>query len=565
MSREKRAWAPKATKLIAGHDFDHPDVKRAVTEVLGAVETEAGTDIWYRAVPRLAAASAQRTIALCLTGELFHGEYLDALLTLYGHLVNRNFAVWRAREYTSNVYISREQVRRVMMKVDPPAELFLWIDDDNPAPTPAQFDRLLAQLDARPDYDGITGWCWIYDAELRSFKCSAGMWSPDNRHWRPFDFFFAHETQVREVEASGMPCFLMRRSALEKAGDGAFLPILDPLFEHGLMGEDHAFLHRAQDAGAKFLIDPTVRVRHLKYCEGEPEIPEVRRPAPRVAVMARVRNEGRWIARTIESVKSLVCAADAGYPAIFVLEDGSTDDTAELARRAGAAVLESPFLGLGLDERRDKNYLLDYVKQQCSGLDWVLCIDGDEELEPDGAEKILRVLRTEPGVDCFSLPVLNFWDSADQIRTDGVYGKMGRQSLFRPVDGVEFRSYYEGLPGHNHCGLHVSNAPRDLKTESLFVFLYHYGPLHREDRIRKYHWILSIDPENEFEDRYRHMVQGDIPEVPADAVLKHGGPLELRKLPPRMVPRFAELPGPIAGVDARTVPAAAAETSGVPA
>lgn len=549
-----RAWVPKASKLICGHDYEHPAVKRAVTEVLGEVDLEPGTDIWFKALPRVASVSAQRTIALCLTGEIFHGEYLDAILTLYGHLVSRGFAVWRSREYTTNVYISREQVRRVMMATDPKSELFLWIDDDNPAPTPAQFDRLLAQLDAHPDYDGIAGWCWIYDNDLQSFKCSAGMWSADNLHWRPFDFYFSLETQVRDVEASGMPCFLMKRSALEKAGDGSFLPILDKKFEHGLMGEDHAFLHRAQDAGAKFLVDPTVRVRHLKYCEAAPELPAIRRPNPRVAVMARVRNEARWISRTIESVKGLVCNADAGYPAIFVLEDGSTDETAELARRAGAALIDSPFAGLGLDEGRDKSFLLDYVKRQVSGLDWVLCIDGDEELEPDGAEKILRVLRTEPAVDCFSLPVLNFWDGVDQIRTDGVYGRMGRQSLFRAVDGVGFRSYYEGLPGHNHTGLHVSNAPRDLKTESLFVFLLHYGYLHKEDRIRKYRWILSIDPENEHEDYYRHTVQGDVPEVAADAQLKHGGPLQVSRLPARMVPRFAgEVPGPITGVDPRTV------------
>lgn len=550
-----RAWVPKASKLICGHDYEHPDVKRAVTEVLGAVDVEPDTGIWFKALPRLAWASAQRTIALCLTGEMFHGEYLDAIMTLYGHLVSRGWAVWRAREYTTNVYVSREQVRRVMMTLDPKPELFLWIDDDNPAPTPEQFDRLLSQLDAHPDFDGITGWCWIYDNDLQSFKCSAGIWSPDNLHWRPFDYFFSLETQVREVEASGMPCFLMRRSALEKAGEGAFLPILDSRFEHGLMGEDHAFLHRAQDAGAKFLVDPTVRVRHLKYCEASPEVPKIRRQNPRVAVMTRVRNESRWIARTIESVKGLVCNADAGYPAIFVLDDGSTDGTADLARLAGAVVIDSPFACMALDEGRDKKFFLDYVKSQVSGLDWVLCIDGDEELEADGAEKILRVLRTEPDAECFSLPVLNLWNSPDQIRTDGVYARMGRQSLFRAVDGVSFRSYYEGLSGQNHVGLHVSNAPRDLKTESLIVFLLHYGYLHKEDRIRKYRWMLSIDPTNEYEDFYRHMVQGDLPEVPADARLKHGGPLQVTKLPRRMVPRFAELPGPLEGLDARPLPA----------
>ena len=553
-----KAWAPKAKKLLCGHDYSHADVKRAVTEVLGPVDVEPDTDIWFKVLPQARWTSARRTIALCLTGELFNGAYLDAMLNLYGHLVNRDFAIWRAREYTSNVYVTREQIRRVIMKLDPKPELFLWVDDDNPAPSPEQFDRLLSVLDSRPDVDGVFGWCWIYDADKRSFKVSAGIWSPDGAHWRPFDYFFPLETQPREVEASGFPCVLMRRSALEKAGDNAFLPILDDRLEHGLIGEDHAFLHRAEAAGAKFLVDPTCRVPHLKYCDCEPELPDVKKPAPRVAVMMRVRNEARWIARSIESVRELATwqseQSETPQTHVYVLEDGSTDQTPELVEASGAVLVPSPYAGLGLDERRDKNFLTGLVRERCAP-DWILCIDGDEELEPGGAEKLLRVLRTEPDVDVFSLGVLNLWDSADTIRVDGVYGKMGRQSLFRADTGAEFRSYYEGQPGHNHVGLHVSNAPFGLRTQALNVFLLHFGYLHRADRVRKYRWILTIDPTNEHEDYYRHTIQGDLPEVPADVVLKHGGPLKVQRLPARMVPQFAELPGPIAGLDPRTLPA----------
>ena len=496
----------------------------------------------------------QETIALCLTGETFNGAYLDAMLTLYGHLVNRDFAVWRAREYTSNVYVTREQIRRVMLGLEPKAELFLWIDDDNPAPTPDQFDRLLSVLDSRPDVDGVFGWCWIYDADKKSFKVSCGQWSPDGVHWRPFDHLFPLETQPREVEASGFPCALLRRSAFDKAGPNAFLPILDDRLEHGVIGEDHAFLHRAQAAGARFLADPTVRVQHLKYCDCEPELPAIKKPAPRVATFLRVKNEARWIARAVASVLELSTweSQEYGVPAshVYVLDDGSTDKTAALAASAGAIVFSSPFAGQGLDECRDKSYMVGKLREWCDP-DWILCIDGDEELEPGGGEKILRVLRTDPDVDCFALGVLNLWDRPDTIRTDGLYGTMGRQSLFRVkgVSEVSFKSYYEGLPGaQTHVGLHVSNAPFGLRTQPLHVYLLHYGYLHRADRIRKYRWYVSVDGTNEHEDFYRHTIQGDLPEVPADAVLKHGGPLKLVTMPARMVPQFERVPGPLDGV-----------------
>jgi hypothetical protein len=86
--------------------------------------------------------------------------------------------------------------------------------------------------------------------------------------------------------------------------------------------------------------------------------------------------------------------------------------------------------------------------------------------------------------------------------------------------------------------LHVSNAPQGIPWAVMQVYLLHYGYMFKEDRIRKYNYYNRIDPNNEFEDRYRHTVQGDIPEVPADAVLKHAGPLELRKLPASMIPDF---------------------------
>ncbi len=42
-----RAWLPLTTKLICGHDYKHPPVKRAVTEILGEHKSY-GKQIWYK-------------------------------------------------------------------------------------------------------------------------------------------------------------------------------------------------------------------------------------------------------------------------------------------------------------------------------------------------------------------------------------------------------------------------------------------------------------------------------------------------------------------------------------
>jgi precorrin-6B methylase 2 len=525
-----KAWLPKARKLICGHDIQSPGVARAVREVLGDVECAQGS-VWFKALSR------KRVIALCLPGEHFDGAWVDGILNLYGHLVGLDFSpIWRVRGYTSNVYMTREEIREAVLKLDPKPDLLLWLDDDNIL-TPQQFNQLLADLDSHLDVDGMMGWCWIHDDQKRAFHPSCGVWSPDHVHWMPFDASFAKETELRPVEVGGLPCLLMRLSALEKAGERPFLPILGGGFEHGMSGEDIAFFLAAEKGGAKFLVDPQVRLTHVKCVSVEPVFPEEGAPdAVKIACMIRAKNEARWITRAIESVKPL-CAEN-----IFVMEDNSIDDTYQLARNAGAKVFKSPFSADSFDECRDKNWLMQQIVEACSP-DWIFGLDGDEELEPEGAEKIKRVLGRNPPVDCFALRFLYLWDAFDQIRVDGRYSSLTRESLFRALPGYTFGDYYPDRPG-THAGLHCSNAPYRMRTAPMNVFLLHYGYVFQEDRIRKYRWIRTIDPENAVEDNYRHMVQGDLPEFPADAVFKHGGPLRLQKLTPRLVPRFDVIPEP---------------------
>ena len=99
-------------------------------------------------------------------------------------------------------------------------------------------------------------------------------------------------------------------------------------------------------AGPQFLVDPQVRLPHLKYVEVEPVFPSEGLPEPvKVACMIRAKNEARWIGRTIQSVKEL-CG-----DLIFVMEDGSTDDTVAVCEAAGAVVWPSPFAGRGWTNR----------------------------------------------------------------------------------------------------------------------------------------------------------------------------------------------------------------------
>src|SRR5690606_38620129 len=120
----------------------------------------------------------------------------------------------------------------------------------------------------------------------------------------------------------------------------------------------------------------------------------------------------------------------------LVLDDHSTDDTVAICESFGDRVTVFPSPFTGLDEARDKNYLLREVIADAP--DWVLWIDGDEVLERSGPEALRREIAANPAVAVFSLRIAYLWNDAGTVRVDGVYGTFSRPSLFRlrgqPVD-----------------------------------------------------------------------------------------------------------------------------------
>lgn len=234
-------------------------------------------------------------------------------------------------------------------------------------------------------------------------------------------------------------------------------------------------------------------------------------PRTEVVGMLRVKNEVRWIEQCL---KSLVPVCDE----VLVMDDHSTDGTAALAGRIpGVSVLPSPFEGL--DEARDKNWLLERAEQLQPS--YIVAIDGDEMLSPLAMNELPEILR-RPGGSCYSLRVWYLWNSVDQVRTDGVYGDFHRASIFRP-DGTRF-------PQAGGANFHCGNVPIQLrqKRQVLELDLLHFGYMHSDDRLRKFDWYNAADPNNAREDGYRHMVIGDL--FPADSRFMHGGPLYLERI-----------------------------------
>jgi glycosyltransferase involved in cell wall biosynthesis len=210
----------------------------------------------------------------------------------------------------------------------------------------------------------------------------------------------------------------------------------------------------------------------------------------------RVKNESAHI-------QEAIAAALQFCEMVYVFDDHSVDDTAALCHTFGERVRVFPSPFQGLNETRDKDYLLRHIIS--ARPEWVLWFDGDEVLERSGPEKLSQLIRANPQVAAFSLQISYLWDDAFSVRVDGIYGRFRRPSLFRLQGQNVARLHFKatGRGGNLHCG----NIPVGLAgpTIALDVRLKHYGYMTHEQRMAKYHWYRKIDPHNEIEDEYRHV------------------------------------------------------------
>lgn len=234
--------------------------------------------------------------------------------------------------------------------------------------------------------------------------------------------------------------------------------------------------------------------------------------------LLRVKNESRWIARVLASIVPL-CAA------IFLLDDHSDDDTVALAASADpkVTVLHSPFEGI--DEARDKTWLLSEAAKESP--DWALVIDGDEVLEK-GEQLEEQMEKTSAAY--LVIPILYLWNDERTVRTDGIYGRFRRASAFRVSSEPMCRTWRNW---RTSAKLHCAGVPDGMlsrRGELAHARLLHYGYIDQELRREKFEFYNRVDPQNQEEDGYRHIIQGDPSGPGAGESLKWAGPLRLERI-----------------------------------
>jgi hypothetical protein len=99
---------------------------------------------------------------------------------------------------------------------------------------------------------------------------------------------------------------------------------------------------------------------------------------PRVSVCLITKNEEQFIGHCLKSVREIAHQ-------IVVLDTGSTDRTIEIAKEYTAEVHSSVW-------RDDFSAARNAALEHCTG-DWILILDADEELTPEGRLQLLHELK----------------------------------------------------------------------------------------------------------------------------------------------------------------------------
>jgi glycosyltransferase involved in cell wall biosynthesis len=104
---------------------------------------------------------------------------------------------------------------------------------------------------------------------------------------------------------------------------------------------------------------------------------------PRVSVVIPCRNQAHFLAAALRSV-----SAQTERPIeTIVVDDGSTDDTPDVATRAGATLLRQQHSGLSATRNRGLRAAVG---------EYVVFLDADDELEPDALASGVAILQQHP-------------------------------------------------------------------------------------------------------------------------------------------------------------------------
>jgi tetratricopeptide (TPR) repeat protein len=186
-----------------------------------------------------------------------------------------------------------------------------------------------------------------------------------------------------------------------------------------------------------------------------------------------VRNEERFIGQCLGSVKDFV-------DEMIVVDTGSTDRTAEIARQFGAAVFQHTWTG---DFSEARNHSISRAAS-----DWILILDADEKLAERDARRLRELVR-HTRADGFKLIQRTYLQDANFVCASANPKDYVEGREYSDCVNVDVIRFFRNDPEIRYAGrVHELVEPvflsRRLSYETTSVVIHHFGkvgdPAHLE-------------------------------------------------------------------------------------
>jgi glycosyltransferase involved in cell wall biosynthesis len=189
-------------------------------------------------------------------------------------------------------------------------------------------------------------------------------------------------------------------------------------------------------------------------------------------------NEAENLPAVLEELKLVLPEVD-----VLVVDDGSTDETADSARAAGARVIRLPFnLGIGGAVQAGFTYALE------RGYRHMVQVDGDGQHDAAEIETLFAAMEAEPGIDmvCGSRFLSKDLKYPSPVsRRTGIHifafllSRLVHQPVSDPTSG--FRLY-----NHRAIKLFARDYPHDYPEVEAVLMLHHHRLRMREVPVRMF-------------------------------------------------------------------------------
>lgn len=201
-----------------------------------------------------------------------------------------------------------------------------------------------------------------------------------------------------------------------------------------------------------------------------------------IASMVGRNEESRYLKEVLDHLEPMV-------DMVVFTDDASTDNTAQIARDAGAKVYSNPEPLFTINEGQFRNGAWQNISNHAEEGDWILAIDCDEKLYVTGPQTLEELMANER-YSVLGITFYHMWNRT-QYRVDKLWAPTVSTRLFRFIPGGSIQRRELA------CGAEPTYVRNMVQCRQFLpntgLKMQHLGYIDDEDKVIKYKRYMELD------------------------------------------------------------------------